>query len=220
MDCTTVLNNNGARNSTACRCRYGYLWNQATLQCDPVCSTLRYGVSADGNGGCVCQSRFNWDATLKKCSIDCTQYPAAKINTEPEDSNKCKCPDHFEWTEERGAYNSLLLGCKAICKEFSYSKNTSNPDNISCVCLNGFNWNAILYRCEISCSGQYNTGFTSSQTSCKCVTNTYWNSTTKVCELICKKISNSNGAPAVNGVCVCKLPYVWNSTTRSCVKVI
>ena len=61
----------------------------------------------------------------------------------------------YIWKEEKGAYDSSLLGCKLDCARDPYSQKIVDPANLTaCLCKPGYFWDnstTTESRCHINC---------------------------------------------------------------------
>jgi hypothetical protein len=181
VNCSTVLNNNGANpsgGSCLCISPYQWVWNSGNSTGNCICnssfcivpsagsclncSTLSYAVGTVTNNTCDCAATYSWNSSSLTCS--CSTDYNAKING--------LCVNCSLITNSSGP-NANNTGCQCV-SPLQWYWNTSTLTG-SCICNSTYEItsNGTCYNCS---SLSYGTGAVINNT-CVCLTNFLWNST-------------------------------------------
>lgn len=148
------------------------------------CAMVGHSGGSDGNGGCLCQSHYNWTPSNSTCTLDCTSVVNSTGTAVSQ--VQCGCNAGTVWDvsvykcvvtcSALMVYHPIYKACVPDCANLNYTTNISNwrayPNALGyrCACLISFEWNYATGRCECLIGTVLNSGVVPPRCDCGTVT--------------------------------------------------
>lgn len=215
--CASLANTNvtATTGNTSCACNAGFVWNTTWQECVLDCGTIPNSKgSPDGRVRCECNSPYSWNGRTNSCEFDCARIPNTTM-TFNSTNLTCNCKTDTTWNGTACIFSCSGANC-IKCPDFYFYDNIKN-------------------RCQFNC---YDVGadiVDSEPTICGCGAVGTWDNNTKTCNSTCGSTStpssdmascvidcttfnDTDGTPAVDGLCQCLDPAkIWQTSTLRCV---